>query len=38
MGESLGSVQKFDLPLEQATTSSLEALKQDVSARPDALL
>jgi eukaryotic-like serine/threonine-protein kinase len=27
LGESLGSVQKFDVPLEQATTSSLEALK-----------
>jgi serine/threonine protein kinase/tetratricopeptide (TPR) repeat protein len=27
MGESLASVQKFDMPLEQATTSSLEALK-----------
>jgi serine/threonine protein kinase/tetratricopeptide (TPR) repeat protein len=27
MGESLASVQKFDAPLEQATTSSLEALK-----------
>lgn len=27
MGESLASVQKFDRPLEQATTSSLEALK-----------
>jgi len=27
MGESLASVQKFDVPLEQATTSSLEALK-----------
>jgi eukaryotic-like serine/threonine-protein kinase len=27
LGESLVSVQKFDLPLEQATTSSLEALK-----------
>jgi serine/threonine protein kinase/tetratricopeptide (TPR) repeat protein len=28
LGESLASVQKFDVPLEQATTSSLEALKQ----------
>jgi eukaryotic-like serine/threonine-protein kinase len=28
VGESLGSVQKFDVPLEQATTASLEALKQ----------
>ena len=27
LGESLGTVQKFDTPLEQATTSSLEALK-----------
>jgi eukaryotic-like serine/threonine-protein kinase len=27
MGESLASVQRFDTPLEQATTSSLEALK-----------
>ncbi len=27
LGESLGSVQKFATPLEQATTSSLEALK-----------
>ena len=27
LGESLGSIQKFDKPLEQATTSSLEALK-----------
>jgi eukaryotic-like serine/threonine-protein kinase len=27
VGESLGSVQKFDVPLAQATTSSLEALK-----------
>jgi len=28
LGESLASVQKFDTPLEQATTSSLEALQQ----------
>jgi eukaryotic-like serine/threonine-protein kinase len=28
LGESLVTVQKFDVPLEQATTSSLEALKQ----------
>ncbi len=28
LGESLASVQKFDVPLEQATTSSLEALKE----------
>jgi len=27
VGESLGSVQKFDVPLEQGTTNSLEALK-----------
>ena len=27
LGESLGTVQKFDTPLEQATTSSLEALQ-----------
>ncbi|MBI1740001.1 MAG: tetratricopeptide repeat protein [Candidatus Koribacter versatilis] len=27
LGESLASVQKFDMPLSQATTSSLEALK-----------
>jgi serine/threonine protein kinase/Flp pilus assembly protein TadD len=27
LGESLASVQKFDVPLERATTSSLEALK-----------
>jgi eukaryotic-like serine/threonine-protein kinase len=27
LGESLASVQKFDVPLEQATTTSLEALK-----------
>jgi len=28
LGESLGSVQKFDTPLEAATTSSLDALKE----------
>ena len=28
LGESLSTVQKFDVPLEQATTSSLEALKE----------
>jgi Tfp pilus assembly protein PilF len=28
LGESLASVQKLDVPLEQATTSSLEALKE----------
>src|SRR6516165_19911 len=27
LGESLGTLQKFDMPLEQATTSSLEALQ-----------
>jgi serine/threonine protein kinase len=27
LGESLASIQKYDVPLEQATTSSLEALK-----------
>jgi len=27
LGESLSSIQKFDVPIEQATTSSLEALK-----------
>jgi len=27
LGESLGTVEKFNAPLEQATTSSLEALK-----------
>src|SRR5262249_35390864 len=27
LGETLGSIQKFDTPVEQATTSSLEALK-----------
>ena len=27
LGESLGSIQKFDAPLEQVTTASLEALK-----------
>jgi serine/threonine protein kinase/tetratricopeptide (TPR) repeat protein len=28
LGESLSTVQKFDIPLDQATTSSLEALRQ----------
>ena len=28
LGESLATIQKFDVPLEQATTSSLEALRQ----------
>jgi eukaryotic-like serine/threonine-protein kinase len=27
LGESLGSIQKFDMPVEQATTSSLDALR-----------
>jgi serine/threonine protein kinase/predicted Zn-dependent protease len=27
LGESLGSIQKFDVPIEQVTTSSLEALR-----------
>src|SRR6202022_4559757 len=29
LGESLATVQKFDVPLAEATTSSLEALKAD---------
>lgn len=33
LGESLASVQKFDVPLEQATTSSLDALKAHTLAR-----
>ena len=33
LGESLSTVQKFDTPLEQATTPSLEALKAYSSAR-----
>ena len=33
LGESLSTVQKFDTPLEQATTQSLEALKALSSAR-----
>ena len=33
MGESLATVQKFDVPLEQATTSSLEALQAYSLAR-----
>ncbi|HET7209742.1 MAG TPA: protein kinase [Terriglobales bacterium] len=33
LGESLSSVQKFDAPLEQATTASLEALKAYSLAR-----
>ena len=36
LGESLTSIQKFDTPLEQATTSSLEALKAfSLAARPN---
>jgi eukaryotic-like serine/threonine-protein kinase len=39
LGESLASIQKFDVPLERATTSSLEALKAySVSARSWALI
>jgi hypothetical protein len=36
LGESLATVQKFDVPLEQATTSSLEALcaKMSETSRP----
>jgi len=33
LGESLATVQKFDVPLEQATTSSLEALKANSLGR-----
>ncbi len=33
LGESLASVQKFDAPLEQATTSSLDALKAYTQAQ-----
>jgi eukaryotic-like serine/threonine-protein kinase len=33
LGESLASIQKFDTPLEQATTSSLESLKAYTEAR-----
>jgi hypothetical protein len=33
LGESLASVQNFDAPLEEATTSSLEALKAFSLAR-----
>lgn len=36
LGESLASIQRFDTPLEQATTSSLEALKSfSLAARPN---
>jgi len=33
LGESLSTVQKFDTPIERATTSSLEALKSFTTAR-----
>ena len=33
LGESLATIQKFDVPLEQATTSSLEALREYSLAR-----
>jgi serine/threonine protein kinase/predicted Zn-dependent protease len=36
VGESLSSVQKFDVPLEQGTTNSLEALKAYTLARKTA--
>jgi eukaryotic-like serine/threonine-protein kinase len=36
LGESLASVQKFDAPLEEATTSSLEALKEYSLGRREA--
>jgi tetratricopeptide (TPR) repeat protein len=36
LGESLASVQKFDAPLEDATTSSLEALKEYSLGRREA--
>ena len=35
LGESLSSIQKFNTPIEQATTSSLEALKAYSLARQD---
>ena len=35
LGESLATVEKFDVPLQQATTSSFEALKAyTLAARP----
>src|SRR6266404_2855076 len=37
MGESLASIQKFDAPIEQATTSSLDALKTYCMGRELAL-
>jgi serine/threonine protein kinase/tetratricopeptide (TPR) repeat protein len=33
LGESLGSIQRFDVPIQQATTASLEALKAYALAR-----
>jgi eukaryotic-like serine/threonine-protein kinase len=36
VGESLNSVQKFDVPLDQATTNSLEALKSHTLGRKTA--
>jgi serine/threonine protein kinase/tetratricopeptide (TPR) repeat protein len=38
LGESLASIQKFDAPIEQATTSSLEALKAWTMGREQAKL
>jgi eukaryotic-like serine/threonine-protein kinase len=35
LGESLGSIQKFNAPIEEATTSSLEALKAYSQGRED---
>ncbi|MGA7924693.1 MAG: hypothetical protein WCA20_01720, partial [Candidatus Sulfotelmatobacter sp.] len=35
LGESLATVQKFDIPLEQATTASLEALKAYSLGHPE---
>ena len=37
LGESLGSIQKFDTPLEEASTSSLEALQAYTTAMRTAL-
>ena len=37
LGESLSSIQKFDAPIEQATTTSLEALKAYLLAQEEAL-
>ena len=36
LGESLATVQKFDVPLQQATTSSLEALRAESLGRKEA--